>query len=221
MTDSRPSLHYVRVSKTASTSLIAALESVRNDLTFQIIVHEHEVSVRDIPSKDFFFTSVRDPIARFVSGFLSRQRCGRPRYNSPWTPSEAAAFAAFDHPWKLGAALSDMDPDRAASAHEAMRSIRHVRTHLSDWFIDDETVRDVAPRCVALIRQENWEQDVEKLALFLGVSQLVAPRDDVGTHRNPPLPAIDGSIELQARENLRKWFAPDYQMLDVITSTLR
>lgn len=220
MIDTRPRLHYVRVSKTASTALIAALEAVNGDLRNRIIVHEHEDSVRDVPADEPFFVSVRDPIARFASGFRSRQRRGRPRYNSEWTDSERAAFEEFDHPWRVAAALTDTDPGRRDRAHAAMRSIRHVRTHLSDWFIDEQTVQDVAPRCVALIRQESWVRDVAGLADYLGVPVLIPPRDDVGAHRNPPLPPVESEVEEQARRNLVDWFAEDYRLLDVITTRL-
>jgi hypothetical protein len=220
MTDTRPRLHYVRVSKTASTALISALESVRDSIAYQVVIHEHEDSVLDVPDDELFFTSVRDPIARFASGFLSRQRRGRPRYNSQWNEQEAIAFEEFDHPWVLGASLSDTDPQRRARAHSAMRSIRHVCTHLSDWFIDEPTVRQVAPRCVALIHQESWDRDVATLARFLDVAELLPPRDDVGAHRNPPLRSVDAALEQQARENLSAWFAEDYQLLAEVTNTL-
>lgn len=219
--DPRPALHYVRISKTASTALIAALEQVTHDIPYRIVVHEHEDSLLDLPPSESFFVTVRDPITRYASGFLSRQRRGRPRYNSAWTAEEEIAFTEFDHPWVLGAALDDADEQRRQRAENAMRSIRHVRTHLLDWFIDESTLREFAPRCVAIIRQEMWHDDVTVLAEALGLETLMPPTDEVGAHRNPPLAQVDSEVFERAQVNLREWFAPDYALLDSALTILR
>ena len=36
---------------------------------------------------------LRDPVARFVSGFNSRQRQGMPKHFNAWKPAEERAFA--------------------------------------------------------------------------------------------------------------------------------
>lgn len=70
---------------------------------------------------------VRDPLERMISGFNSRLRQGRPRYqNNIWTSDEATSFAIFrDAESFLRALISDDEFQRSASAF-ARASIVHV-----------------------------------------------------------------------------------------------
>ena len=120
-------LHIGKTAGTAIRAVIAQHKETHPDARLDVFTHETTLpdllGIHPESSVTFF---IRDPVERFVSGFNSRLRFGRPRYNVPWTEDEAAAFTRFPTPNALGEALSEEHADwRAASA--AMTSIYHAR----------------------------------------------------------------------------------------------
>jgi Sulfotransferase family len=115
--------------KTAGTALKEAIQQQKlhlpkvnffgHAMTFPLFVKKYP------QAKAIFF--IREPIARFVSGFYSRKRQGQPRYHYPWTPQEQKAFTRFNTPNDLGEALSSFNPFHRYAAISAMQSIHHVR----------------------------------------------------------------------------------------------
>lgn len=72
----------------------------------------------------FFF---RDPIKRFVDGFLSRMRQGRPMYQSSWSDGEAIAFTYFATPNDLAEALFGDDERMDSAARYALDQLFHSK----------------------------------------------------------------------------------------------
>src|SRR5947209_7116183 len=140
----KPRAHLIHAGKTAGTAIKWALRDLTRDGDYRLELHEHAVTLRDVPAGDRVFFVVRDPIDRFVSGFYSRQRQGRPRYNYPWSPDEEKAFTAFETADALAAALSSSDDAERAAAQDAMRSIQHVRDSYWRWFGDPDYFRSRA-----------------------------------------------------------------------------
>jgi hypothetical protein len=103
--------HFLHPGKTGGTALKAALAPVALDGRYEIHLHRHNVLLSDISLGDRVFFSVRAPLDRFVSGFNSRRRQGRPRYDIPWSAAEERAFTTFTSPDALGRALSSNDPE--------------------------------------------------------------------------------------------------------------
>ena len=97
----------------------------------QIILHGHGKTLKQIPESDWFFFCIRNPISRYVSGFYSRKRQGKPRYNIPWNIKEKRAFKHFNTPNELAEALSSDNPKIRRRAKRAMKNIRHVKSSLS------------------------------------------------------------------------------------------
>ena len=91
--DHRPVAHFMHIGKTGGTALRFALHDVRSATAYRLVLHGHRAHLDGIPVGEKFFFSVRDPIDRYVSAFLSRQRQGRPSHYRPWTEGEATAFS--------------------------------------------------------------------------------------------------------------------------------
>jgi hypothetical protein len=119
--------HFLHPGKTAGTAMKQALQDAGQPPNYRLQLHTHGVRMADLPRGDKFFFVVRDPVDRFVSGFYSRQRQGRPRFVRPWSEGEARAFRRFSTPQELADALSSTGDERA-SAVDALESIEHVRT---------------------------------------------------------------------------------------------
>ena len=93
---------------------------------YRLVLHGHRAHLDGIPVGEKFFYSVRDPIDRYVSGFLSRNAKADRAHYRPWTEGEATAFSLFDSPEALGAALSAEDgvaARRRGACHAVHRAI--------------------------------------------------------------------------------------------------
>lgn len=203
-------MHFLHVPKAGGTAIRTALQGSETAGRRRLVLHGHHATARSIPEGHHFFFVVRDPVARFVSAFYSRQRRGRPRYDVPWAPEEAFAFERFATPNELGEALGG-DLDVRQSAERAMRGVPHFR-RLRHWLGSPDELRRDADRVFAVLSQQALDADFAVLVARLGLS-VSLPLDDVAAHRNPP--AADIRMTDTARECLQRWYAPDYELLAV------
>ena len=202
-------VHFLHIGKTGGTAIKHALNGVSTE-RYEIHLHPHEYRLRDAPVGDGVFFFLRDPIARFVSGFYSRQRQGLPRGHFPWRRAERVAFSRFATPNGLAIALSSEDPEQKAAALSAMNSIGHVKFHYWNWFGDESYFVSRSGDVLFVGRQETLDEDFERLKAVLGLPAGTAlPAEDIETHRNPP--DLDTSLEAGAVENLKSWYREDYR----------
>jgi len=75
----------------------------------KIIIRGHNNSILNDEIKNRVIFFVRNPTTRFISGFISRLRKGRPVNNSKWSKNEEIAFNNFKTPNELAEALSSSD----------------------------------------------------------------------------------------------------------------
>jgi hypothetical protein len=203
-------IHFLHIGKTGGTALKEALKEGAPD----VVEHPHKTKLCDIPDGDKAFFFIREPCSRFVSGFYSRQRCGRPRRDVPWSKGERIAFEAYPTANSLAESLYTNDHEKAAAA---MRSIIHVRSSIYDWIISDKYIRSRSADIILIGLQEQLGQDFQHLK-DLGVVSLSAslPTDDIGTHRNPD--NLDVSLSSRALENLRRWYKRDLRFYELVRS---
>jgi len=210
----RPRAHLIHIGKTAGTALKWALDPVAGSGGYELRLHDHQVTLRDVPPGDRVFFALREPIDRFVSGFNSRQRQGRPRYHYPWSPQEQTAFRTFASADSLAAALSSDDHVRKAAAVAAMSSIQHVRDSYWRWFDSPGYFTGRLEDVLLILWVPTLAQSFAQLRGLLGVGDEIAlPVDDVSAHRSPA--GIDTTIGEAARANLRSWYASDYAFLEL------
>ena len=203
----RPRAHFLHIGKTGGTAVKFALGNA-SDGAYEIVLHGHGTTLEQVPPGDRFFFVLRDPVERFVSGFYSRQRQGRPRYRSPWSPAEERAFQHFDTPEALAIALSSSDGDARDHALAAMRSIEHVRDAYSVWFKNDRYFESRLKDLLAILWLPDLDAVFPQLCALLGVSPTPAlPADDIGAHRNPA--GVDRSLSAASRVNVERWYAED------------
>lgn len=203
-------IHFLHVGKTGGSAVKHALAPMAGRLG--VVLHRHGTRLADLPRGERAFFFLRDPVERFVSGFHSRRRRGRPRVDVPWSEAERAAFERFESPGALAEAIGT-DP----AAGDAMRGIRHVCWPQARWTGPPEAL--LARRADVLMagRCETLERDVARLSDLLGLDEpLRLPRGDVEAHRNPP--GLDRHLSEPARAALRDWYARDYAVLEAARS---
>lgn len=200
-------IHFLHIRKTGGNALKAALRPIAEE--YRLVIHDHHTTLRDIPPGERVAFAVRDPVDRFVSGFNSRLRMGRPLLNSKWSTAEAEAFAQFRTPNELAEALTS--PAREAALN-AMRDIAHVRTSFADTLGSRDDVLERLEDIVWIGHTETLGNDFEMLKHRLGLpSSTALPSDPVAAHRTPD--GFSTSLSKTGRRNVRNWYAADIEFV--------
>tara|TARA_B100000674_G_scaffold360971_1_gene303741 strand:+ start:2673 stop:3404 length:732 start_codon:yes stop_codon:yes gene_type:complete len=227
-------VHFLHVGKTGGSTIKHAIKAtaiklnpqlskkdVRDDkiidlskLTnnkLEIIFHGHGTSLADIPKDEYFVFSIREPISRFVSGFNSRKRQGRPRYNCPWTQSEKKAFQTFNTPDELAISLTSEDKETREMAKRAMQSIRHIKNRLSQWIIDENYLQARSNRLITIIRQDHLQDDFEDFQKRLNINKYIElVNDENVAHRSSDMD--DKFLSEKSRSNLSSFLEREFQL---------
>jgi hypothetical protein len=198
-------VHFLHIGKTGGTAIKNALAPIAAE--HGLILHTHQTRLWDVPEGDGVFFFLRDPVRRFVSGFNSRLRMGRPRLNSKWSEGEAKAFSTFTTPNALAEAISSRTALLRLRAGEAMREIRHVNTHFSTWLGEIDYVLARKSSIVHVGFQESLEEDFQAIKTKLLLPDVRLPVDDRDSHATPSGYATELS-EL-GRQNIERWYAED------------
>jgi hypothetical protein len=207
-----PRAHYLHVGKTGGTAIKTALRPVATAGSYRLDLHGHQFTLARVPAGERFFFATRDPIARFVSGFYSRQHRGEPPSRSPWSPGEAQAFQEFRTANELAEQI-DSNP----GARRAMQAIVHVRSPYSSWFGPPDDLLARLDDLLFILRLEHLVDDFPHLLPRLGLEGRAAlPADDVGSHRGPS--AVDRTLSARAVANLRAWYDDDYRFVELCES---
>jgi hypothetical protein len=207
-------VHFLHIGKTGGT----AVKSIMNDYPvtreYSIEHHPHSIKLEDIPKGEKIIFFLRNPISRYVSGFYSRQRKGRPRHFSEWNQEEAVAFSYFNTPNQLGLALFDKNSPDHDNAVSAMKGIRHVNSSYYDWFKDADYFQLRAEDILFVGHLECLDGDFEKLKEILGLPpQAALPTDDVSAHRAPD--SMGRHLEENALIALKEWYRVDYDFIQL------
>jgi hypothetical protein len=198
--------HFLHIRKTGGTAIKQALRELAEG-NAMVRLHPHKTRLRDIPEGEKVFFFLRDPLTRFVSGFNSRLRQGKPRYDSPWDEKEKIAFGHFSTANDLAEALFTGPLQK--QAEQAMTDIRHINQPYAYWL---ESIAYVSSRISDLVYvgfQETLAADFERLKEILGLPRhCILPADAVQAHKTPE--GYETTLTDQAVQNLKKWCAEDY-----------
>lgn len=207
--DRREPINFLHIGKNAGSAFRHVARQVnRTSRAIRICVHGHEVRLAHLSPSERYVFAIRSPDTRFLSGFYSRKRNGRPLYQGVWSDHESVAFSHFEHANCLAEALFE-DTSRGYHAFCAMKSISHCSMEQVSWFERSGYFLDLRPP-VTIIRQERFEADLHDFLRMVGHTDPIelAP-DDMLAHRfdysdTPPLSD-------KAMANLQRWYAVDFE----------
>lgn len=205
-------VHFLHVGKTGGTAVKFALKNCLETESYSIQLHAHDVSLRDIPSGEFVFFFLRDPISRFISAFYSRQRKGYPRYYCEWNNREVEVFGNFASPNEIAVAIANRQSESHELAKQAMSCVVHFRPY-NNWYIDCEYFNSRLEDILFVGFQETLENDFLTLKDILKISEhIVLPSDEIASHKNTG--SVDKFIEQVGVRALTEWYADDFQFIE-------
>jgi hypothetical protein len=235
-------VHFLHIGKTGGTAFIESLkemgalrnaptflESIKEIITLKkapqkriyaetssyiICLHNHSVTLKDIPIGEKVFFFVRDPVQRFISGFYGRKREDKPRYYIPWSSWEKEAFNKFNTANDLALSLDCTNEETRKSALTAMRTIQHVATFLAGWITSIDYLKSREDDILFIGFQENLNSDVIKLGKLLNFpKEIDLPRDNIKMHKTPN--SYKRELTDKAIKNLEEWYSRDYKIFAV------
>mmetsp|Transcript_87294 Transcript_87294/g.159549 ORF Transcript_87294/g.159549 Transcript_87294/m.159549 type:complete len:390 (+) Transcript_87294:269-1438(+) len=195
------------------------------------------------PYKDIVFV-VRAPVHLFVSAWLSTYRRGcdpeedprcqswaeddnveglddfyKSQERSPWYSSERASMELFPTPDALACNLSSDVPGVAAQAANGMNSINHACDDISYYLGGLDGIQKSVSQVLFVGRTEHLNDDYKNLTLLLSArnSFSAEPAQELPrVHSNDDIDPEFKSLSRCAVQNLHKWYAEDYKIIDFL-----
>jgi hypothetical protein len=203
----------IHIGKTGGTSLRKLIQDLRQGgAALPIVKLGHVITLPLLREKrpDLRVGFVyRDPAARFVSGFYSRLRSGRPSYERPWTASEAAAYGFFPTATSLAEALYS-DDDRLRSAAEfAMVAIPHLARGYVFYFKSPAYLRKAADSIYCLCDLDALQERVGEFFSPFGIPSASTTAQLQQYHKASQAAAPMSDL---ARQNLRQFWQAEYDI---------
>ncbi|MEM9715683.1 MAG: hypothetical protein AAF826_04120 [Pseudomonadota bacterium] len=189
-------LHIGKTGGTFLQNMIRAQETDNSHITF--LGHRNKLS-EDVSGKFAFV--FREPTERFVSGFQSRLRMGRPRLNNMWSTNDAIAFLYFKTPNELAEALGSEDDRTKSAAHFAMNSIVHLKCNYTYTFGSIDQFVERLDELVAITDLRDLDHTVLGFLEGIGIEH---PQIIPDLERHAALAPVHGLSDL-ARKNLQEF----------------
>lgn len=210
-------IHFLHIGKTAGTELKRiSKESNRIQKEVEFRLHKHNIRLMDLPRESEYFFSIRHPFTRFVSGFESRRRKGSPRLQIEWSEDEKLAFSIFSDANELAESLF-YPGTKGRMAQQALNAISHLSMRQTAWFSRVGFFLQTHPP-VLVVRQEQFDRDVDLLFRKLGLSRPPLSSDPILSHIGAGTTA---DLSESARANLAIWYADDLALVDMLNSWIQ
>ena len=207
-------VHFLHIRKTGGTAIKSALEHAQSTPNAVIYTHPHRVCLADIPRRHKVMFALRDPVDRYVSGFMSRFRKGEPANLVSWTAEEAVAFARFKTPDDLARALDPGASDHEAAV-EAMSAIPHLASKQCDWLGDERLFNARCDDIIWIGKQESLTSDFAALKGFLELpSGVILPSGTREAHRAPTNSSAKTELSEEAHCHVTNWYSDDYALIE-------
>lgn len=208
----------MHVGKTGGTYLKAIVRANLAEGQNRIALMQHRHRIHDIGqnfgSKARAAFVFREPEARFVSGFYSRQRQGRPQYQSTWQPAEAPAFAFFRSPDALIKGFASGDPTELSMAHYAVENITHLKRDYTFHFGTPAEFDQRAHRVVACLDLKDLDDNIDWFLDRIGLAGAKMPPAPPRHENAPKLPGLSP----EGSAIFREVFAREYVLYERMTA---
>jgi hypothetical protein len=210
-------IHLLHIGKTGGSTIKSTLQryhmKLKNGL-FLVETSGHDKKLGSSPGEYAFF--VRDPVRRFVSGFISRLREDRPLYYDKHSTIESWAFRIFKTPNQLAEALSSEDADLKFSAIKAINNIKHTKWDIHYYLVSKENVLHHLDKIMFVGRTECLDNDFQKFLGMMQMPKLILLKDDKSTHKTPKKYSEMKKLSSLAVKNLLEWYKSDYEIINVL-----
>ncbi len=209
-----PKLCVLHVGKTGGSYLRSVLRHNRKNWSRPLQLLRHSATMMNTldsfgDTRQIAFT-FRDPTARFVSAFYSRQRQGRPTYQFQWSAEEAAAYLWFETAEELALALNSPQQRRRSAALFAFDAIEHLRTNMTTCFESARALQLSHRSIVACVDLPDLTQHLPDVLSRLGLETFDMPPKPKFHAAPEPLPPLSPEAEAALHDH----WAQEYEIYE-------
>ena len=210
---------FIHIGKTAGNTVKSIASDVNHNYNKKLHIYPHNCDLKNILRfrKDRISFILRDPAERFISGFYSRMRNGRPLNNRLWSLKEAISYLYFPDANKLCEALGDDDERLYSAALYAINSIQHLKRGYSFYFQSVDMIKKYEDRFYAIVPFDKLHDYMHEIFSPLGVPQDFVEKNMQKYHAAPVETARrTAELTQAARENLRSFLQQDYEIYEYL-----
>ncbi|MEM9641704.1 MAG: hypothetical protein AAGA19_09420 [Pseudomonadota bacterium] len=157
---------------------------------------------------------LRDPAARFVSAWHSRQRQGKPGYHAPWTRHEAAVFARYPELDRLLDDLGSLWPLARRYARRAIAGMTMVPRGYAHAFGSEAGAIDALPAIRLCLPIEALSDHLDQTMEALGFDQYMLPQEPAENRSTDRPPVLPDRLDTRLKSHL----SGDYAIFRVLRS---
>lgn len=202
--------HWIRIGKTGSTTTKKVLKEINLPHSFRI--HGHAFALGDGKENDCYTFFVRDPVDRWVSGFMSRLRLGCPAHchvSHQQKTKEAELFFKYPTPNDLAEALNTTE-GRLANEYSF-----HTKRTFQDYLPIEAVKKAIREKKITFVGEmSQFEQELNRLILTLDPESTRIPLERA--HANPTMLRDFIKLSPLGRCHLEDFLEKDYQVLEML-----
>lgn len=214
-------VHFLHISKTGGSAIRSAFSKkspVSGNISPQpgrlFLMHGHNFTLSEVKNNEQAFFVVRCPLKRYVSGFYSRMREGKPKNHNPWTEEESIAFSKFKTPNELGEAIDSKDNKKRESAHFAMKNIGHVNTSYWDWLESSSYFMENKHKILCVLNQNSLNDDFNIFCEKYNININRLPKNNIQSHKTPE--KYSKFLSERSVKNLKNWYSKEYEFIHTL-----
>ena len=207
------SLTFIHIGKNGGGTIIETLRS--KTLTIEgkkckfVFDQNHCKKLSGGNTKYTFF--VRDPVTRFISGFLYVLVYYE---KSKRFPTLLKYKNKFPTPNDLALALTSDDVKTKQFAYEAMNNVVHIKDNLETYLKSSENIKNHKDKICFVGRFEHFEEDLIKLKKKVGLSH--SEGSEIPHYRNMNIYDHMKHLDKKAIENIRQYYHKDYEIIQTL-----
>jgi len=178
----------------------------------RFLLHGHGFRLGDGGPHDCYVTFVRDPLERWVSGFLSRARkASNHNGDEHWSSKERNVYTHYKTPEALAQALGSNHSGKRKEALKANNDLHHTKEGIA-WYLPH--IEKHMDRILFVGDTHTLDKDFKRMCEASG---LPAGQPLLDLHAHNAIPAKQEHLKLltpEAEEKLRLFLEPEYAALD-------
>lgn len=216
----RKKLHFIHPGRTGGTFIRQRLIQLNNSKNkYHFNIYGHLFKLKHLGKNKSFFFTIRNPINRFLSAFLSRQN--RSKFETKKkseeikkykiSEKENESFKNFFNANHLAESFFSDDIEIKNKARSAMENIKNINDPYTNYFSKENLIER---KPIFVLETEKLDSDFSELCKKLKLEKTELPLEENIVNQSNYFYNIE--LSEKAISNLKKWYKNDFDLYHFI-----